>query len=348
MSTSHGKLTISLDENCNEPITGTLKESLETLRENNVPRYLFRAWGSKSGGGPELSTNSVDEIIPHGFMNGRRGHKFYEMLESEIKAMVYAHFGGKKDIPSEFSSWSASLLMVLFFAKLEENKGHEGMHIAVIDIHRLDGALVWHVPHLINDEHEQGIHEYLAHGPIRGPGYKAVSLEALRSSGLEFLFPELEDVVEDTMWGMENRIDIFEMCPKASHSSIERDTFQEIGALFKPLDLPVITALACARPRPWVYYGEPPRQIDTTVRSALERDAKYFESIFPGAADSPTAHWLRPGSVLTGPTPDGDDFPDIRQWIDLLRVMAEKSGEQKESGSGRVRAKKREEIDDEY
>lgn len=348
MSTSHGKLTISLDEDRNEPITGTLKDNLEALRKNNVPRYLFRAWGSNSGGGPDLSTNSVDEIIPHGFMNGQKGHKFYEMPKSEIKAMVNAHFGGKKDIPSEFSSWSASLLMVLFFAKLEENKGHKGMHIAVIDIQRLDGVLVWHVPHLTNDEHEEGIHEYLAHGPISGPGYKAVSLQSLRNSGLEFLFPELEDVVEDTTWGMENRIDIFEMRPKASHSSIERDTFQEIGALFKPLDLPVITALACARPRPWVYYGGPPRQIDTTVRLALERDAKYFEAIFPEAADSPTVHWLRPGSVLTGPTPDGDDFPDIRQWIDLLRVMAEKSAERKESESTRGRAKKREESDDEY
>jgi hypothetical protein len=63
-------------------------------------------------------------------------------------------------------------------------------HVAVMDTHDLeDEVYVWHVTHLIGG----GNHEYLAHGCIRGNGYRAASLHDLEQSGLLTLFFEAKD-----------------------------------------------------------------------------------------------------------------------------------------------------------
>ncbi|KAA8626619.1 hypothetical protein PtrSN002B_001801 [Pyrenophora tritici-repentis] len=161
-------MSISLKENRHETLTAAQKETLEELRETSVPRYLFRGWHYGSGGGPKETINSTEEIIPHGSMNDREGHDFYELQESELKSMLECHYDGKTDIPSEISSWAASLMMIIFFAKRQQNLGYK----------------VWHAPHL-NQEFEGCIHEYFAHGPIRGPGYKAVPYDLLEERGVE-------------------------------------------------------------------------------------------------------------------------------------------------------------------
>ncbi|KAI0574949.1 hypothetical protein Alg130_09475 [Pyrenophora tritici-repentis] len=269
-------MSISLKENRHETLTAAQKETLEELRETSVPRYLFRGWHYGSGGGPKETINSTEEIIPHGSMNDREGHDFYELQESELKSMLECHYDGKTDIPSEISSWAASLMMIIFFAKRQQNLGYK----------------VWHAPHL-NQEFEGCIHEYFAHGPIRGPG--------------------------------------------------DKDSLHSIAELFELFEMPVATALACARPRPWCYVNMPAR-LDAASRKALEREAVYLNIHYPQPADAHTAHWLLRGSVLTGPTPD-QDFPDVRQWIDLLRVMAKKVHEREVKAT--MRGKKRKEMEDE-
>jgi hypothetical protein len=53
----------------------------------------------------------------------------------------------------------------------------------------MDGeVLVWHVPRLM---YARGVDEYMAHGPIAGRGYKAVSLKTLKAKGLLEVFPEI-------------------------------------------------------------------------------------------------------------------------------------------------------------
>lgn len=202
-------MSISLKENRHETLTAAQKETLEELRETGVPRYLFRGWHYGSGGGPKETINSTEEIIPHGSMNDREGHDFYELQESELKSMLECHYDGKTDISSEISSWAASLMMIIFFAKRQQNLGYKGVHIALIDTHQLaNDVLVWHAPHL-NQEFEGCIHEYFAHGPIRGPGYKAVPYDLLEERGVKKLFPELLEVQDDDMWGDDNRSAMF-------------------------------------------------------------------------------------------------------------------------------------------
>ncbi|KAI4931929.1 uncharacterized protein J4E92_003827 [Alternaria infectoria] len=193
----HFENAIMLDASNMEPITGDRKAYFEDFRKNHIPQFLFRTWSSNSSGGSEHATNSVKEIIPHGFMKKASGSGFYDKPESELFKMVRDHYDTESVFTSEFSSWTASLHLALCYAgSIEEEYGP---HVAIMDTHQLDGdVLVWHVPHLFKPD---GLHEYLAHGPIRGIGYKAVSYKTLMSAGLAQIFPELLETDLDD-WGM--------------------------------------------------------------------------------------------------------------------------------------------------
>lgn len=165
-----------------------------------VPRFLFRMWTNKSGGGPEKSTNSPAEIVPHRFKQGTVAPEFYDTPEMDLREMVNLHYDGDKNISSTFSSWSASLHLVLCFArsmdlkdKTQDHNPHDPQ-IAVMDTKKLDSdVLVWHCPDL---DLKYGVHEYMAYGPIKGKrGYRAVSFQVLRSHGILQFFPGLQDRV---------------------------------------------------------------------------------------------------------------------------------------------------------
>ncbi|KAF2249422.1 hypothetical protein BU26DRAFT_405716, partial [Trematosphaeria pertusa] len=159
------------------PIPGVFKDELEHLRKDHVPRYLFRAWSTRNGGGPDVSVNSLKEIVPPAFVR-HEGHKFYDMDENHIKIITEAHYHGWSSPFTEFSSWSHSLALVIGFYKHRKDT-----HIAVMDTQQLDDDVkVWHCPHLGKRFNN---YEFLVHGPIRGRGYKAVPLEKLLQAGLE-------------------------------------------------------------------------------------------------------------------------------------------------------------------
>ncbi|KAI4644356.1 hypothetical protein J4E93_006257 [Alternaria ventricosa] len=290
-----------------EPITGVRRAYFEDLRKNNVPQFLFRTWSSKSGGGPEHATNSVKEIIPHGFMERASGSGFYEKAESELYKMVAMHFSNDNSpwFSSEFSSWTGSLHLALYYARSIDEQ-HDP-HVAVIDTRQLDEeVLVWHVPHLY---YEGGLHEYMAHGPIRGIGYKAVSYKALMSSGLANVFPELgqDDI---SKFGFNLRNQMFNGPPNPfpedeMENSDEIKQIRKIADLYDHLSLPVATGLICLRPRPWI-------RSQPEGRAALEQAAK----LFAGAelpSDFERGNWLREGVVLTESHMDSMTFPDVRQ-----------------------------------
>ncbi|KAI1517762.1 hypothetical protein Ptr86124_003063 [Pyrenophora tritici-repentis] len=165
---------------------GERKEHWETLRTKNVPRFLFRAFNSESGGGSHFAINNPTEIVPRGFMNGQNGHRFYEMSEREIFTMADDHFFGRENI-TEFSSWAASLHVVLYYA--QSMPAEHNVHIAVLDRHQLGGeVLIWHALVLV-DVFEN---EYLAHGCVGGSGYTAVPFEQIIECGLGVIFQELD------------------------------------------------------------------------------------------------------------------------------------------------------------
>jgi hypothetical protein len=327
-----------------KPITGGRKARLESrshtivlclslthlileLRENTVPRYLFRAWSNRSGGGSAHATNNLEGVIPHGFMKGK-GRRFYERPESDLYKMAIDHYTGSKQSSSEFSSWTASVHLVL---RCAEHLGEtNNTHIAIMDTEDLDEeVLVWHVPHFLD---ARGVDEYLAHGRIAGHGYRAVSLKVLKAKGLTEVFPEIAMRVCDRHnnccgWGLCVRQEMFSGVPRHLETH-ELDQIITLAGLFGHLALPVAAALVCIRPRPWLRRR---RGIWTRLlqgcRAALPKDQTVSEVArrYEGAGKSinlRTETWLRHDAVDTGKSYD-DDYPDIRQWIDLLRAIYE-------------------------
>ncbi|KAI4674531.1 uncharacterized protein J4E88_008267 [Alternaria novae-zelandiae] len=313
----HFENAIMLDASNMEPITGDRKAYFEDLRKNHIPQFLFRTWSSNSGGGSEHATNSVKEIIPHGFMKKASGSGFYDKPESELYKMVQDHYDTESVFTSEFSSWTGSLHLALCYAgSIEEEYGP---HVAIMDTHQLDGdVLVWHVPHLFKPD---GLHEYLAHGPIRGIGYKAVSYKTLMSAGLAQIFPELLETDLDD-WGMSLRDQMFNgppiPLPKDNiEKSDEMKQIQSIANLYGHLYLPVATSLMCLRLRPWL--GS---RAEGEV--ALDKIANLFANTKP-AKDISRGNWLCEGVVLTESPMGPHNFPDVRQWIKLLRAISERT-----------------------
>ncbi|KAI4931591.1 hypothetical protein J4E85_004185 [Alternaria conjuncta] len=262
-----------------EPITGDRKAYFEDLRKNHIPQFLFRTWSSNSGGGSEHATNSVKEIIPHGFMKKASGSGFYDKPEKE----------------------------------------EYGPHVAIMDTHQLDGdVLVWHVPHLFKPD---GLHEYLAHGPIRGIKYKAVSYKTSMLAGLAQIFPELLETDLDD-WGMSLRDQMFNgppiPLPKDNiEKSDEMKQIRLIANLYGYLYLLVATSLMCLRLRPWL--GS---RAEGEV--ALDKVANLFANTKP-AKDISRGNWLCEGVVLTESPMGPHNFPDVRQWIKLLRAISERT-----------------------
>ncbi|KAI4914719.1 hypothetical protein J4E90_004751 [Alternaria incomplexa] len=192
-------------------------------------------------------------------------------------------------------------------------------HVAIMDTQQLDGdVLVWHVPHLFKPD---GLHEYLAHGPIRGIGYKAVSYKTLMSVGLAQIFPELLETDLDD-WGMSLQDQMFNGPPiplpkDKIEKSDEMKQIRSIANLYGHLYLPVATSLMCLRLRPWL--GS---RAEGEV--ALDKIANLFANTKP-AKNISRGNWLCEGVVLTESPMGPHNFPDVRQWIKLLRAISERT-----------------------
>lgn len=289
--------------------------SLADKRKNHVPRYLFRAWSSVSGGGCATTVNSTTEIIPPAFVQGS-GHKFYEMKESEIKTMAQCHYNGSHTPLSEFSSWAASLTLALCYAQVKVRRGEKDVHVAMIDTLDLDPeneVLVWHVPQLLDNP--MGNHEYLAHGRIRGRGYKAVRLDELQKKGVDKVFSELSKTRDSDQFGYKVRSTLFGCCTLGKMPS-ERDLKQikVVADLFDHMWLPVAVGLINIRPRPWW-------RPDNGTGDVSQED---LETIYRGLGEPIIPpEWSNEGWLGRKDMVNTDGFADVRQWIDLMRALAQ-------------------------
>ncbi|KAK8253850.1 hypothetical protein IWZ00DRAFT_209134 [Phyllosticta capitalensis] len=189
-----------------------------------IPRYLFRAFSDQSRG-----TNSATEAIP----DTSPCHTIIttdEKLISTTKHMISDHLLYKYSTPSEFSSWSSSLLFVLRHAirrahqprlqdtnvvicvldtaTLPQNRrlypatalmaAYDIKPIVVRPFDRTDKRN-WLVPHYY-------LGEYLLHGPLSltAPDcaaikMQAVSLDNLEQTGLYCPFPALNNATSHSL-----------------------------------------------------------------------------------------------------------------------------------------------------
>ncbi|KAB2104388.1 hypothetical protein AG0111_0g7903 [Alternaria gaisen] len=293
-----------LDATSDETV-GQERDHWEDLRENNVPRFLFRMFHWQGGGGPGLAINNATEIVPRGFMNGNKGSSVYGKTEKEMYKMAKDHFDDNKEVLTEFSSWAASLHAVLCYAR--DTRAEWNPHVAVIDRTRLEGeVLVWWVPDLLGAK--QGDIEYLAHGCIWGRGYTAVPFEQLVTNGLYNLFPELEAWKKNRTNGMpfgrKLRKRMFDRAPPVVISTEDIATAKKIGILFGELALPVMAALLCLRPREAAGFKEMAVRV---IESLSTRQVEF---------ELATGFWAHPGATYTRKTRYRDTgrwYPDIEQ-----------------------------------
>lgn len=177
-------------------------DKMKALEEStkDVPRYLFRACSPSSGGGLK-GLNTVDGVFPHAFVdaNGRKlengGHKsIHDIGHATTRRMAMGHLSGQRPARndgaySQFSSWAASLALVLQYGY---GRVHCGGLICVLDRFNLPkNTKVYHCPAMM----KAGLcdspydHEYLVHGPVEGAGFKAVPVQRLVELGVYVEIP---------------------------------------------------------------------------------------------------------------------------------------------------------------
>jgi hypothetical protein len=250
-------------------------------------------------------------------------HGFYSKTKKELFQMVKRHFDNEYEPETEFSSWSPSLHEVLCHAQLlqlenEEKTPDYKTYVAVLDRKDLDGeVLIWWAPHLA--EGNEGNFDYLAHGVIIGRGYMAVSFQDLRMAGLYDEFMDLEGDDKPADFAVSLRNEMFsDSEERGSFASPHRAGVKNLGALFGQLSMPVMTALLCL---------EPKKPIGDTKELRAETAKRVIGLLEIQNVDSSiaTEPWTVPGAVYTRDTSGGTGqaYPDVEQWIQLLRAISE-------------------------
>ena len=117
----------------------------------------------------------------------------------------------------------------------------------MIDVKRLDGgALIWRARDLVGETAD--VDEYLAHGPVRGEGFKTAAWKKFTDAGLEKFFPEMGRPIEDK-YGSKVREVIFEENIAVAIEESDVDVARAIGALFGNLEMIATVVLLAMRPR---------------------------------------------------------------------------------------------------
>lgn len=163
------------------------KARLERIRLR-TPRYLFRAWkdshSDPSGGYQTL--NSPNAIIPLAFRVGRGHSSIHDISEKELADMVVKHLLFlMHDFFTELSSWTASLSYALRFF----GDQNDDVFISMIDTTALRSQNeIFFVPDLDflkPGKMKRMHHEYVVHGPVRGPAHRAVPLSVFLLAGID-------------------------------------------------------------------------------------------------------------------------------------------------------------------
>ena len=270
--------------------------------------------------------------MPHLFKQNKDAPGFYETPEKKLYRMARFHYNGRKTELSGFSSWTASLHLVLCYAR--QMPSDQQPHVAVIDTENLEGeVLIWHSPDLGSFAQD---HEYLAYGTIRGAGYRAISFQDLEIHGVFRILPEIQDSnsVRD-VYGRKLRRDIFarRMVYPAQE---ETATAEKLAQIFgRSLFLPIYIALLCLRSRPWYTTKISGICDDKQIIRQLTRVLGKLE-LTSTLAQLVGQKWLEVGTVRTS-------LLDVRQWVGLLSALVSEENHRqvasrtKESGMKRKR-----------
>ncbi|KAF3161396.1 hypothetical protein TWF225_007643 [Orbilia oligospora] len=314
-----------------------LKQLEETTK--NIPRYLFRACSPTSGGGLK-GLNTINGVFPHAFVdtNGVRlpngGNKSIHDIPYQVtRRMAVGHLSGQRPARtdptySQFSSWAATLALVLQYGY---SRASQGGLICVLDRYNLPKhTKVYHCPDMM----KAGLcdspydHEYLVHGPVEGPGFKAVTVQSLLDMGLYTEIPCVQPHSARYWWGPIPQRDWESLFPAKEFSQKQVKALRNIANEFgKDFALPVLAALV------------------TLDRRKLDKNGKFGDKDLKIFADVVEDLYIPEeyGTEKSIVQPDGvyvQGYPMVAQLVGLLKQLVEYN-----YGRG-VRARRRIEVED--
>ncbi|RYP07684.1 hypothetical protein DL765_009049 [Monosporascus sp. GIB2] len=144
-------------------ISHTQWMDLESMTQRKLPRFLFRGFHPRSGGG-YVGLNNEYGVTPLAFLNtGLVPTEMYDI--PDLKGNIEGYLDNSWNIKTYFSSWAASFEIALRFA------GPSDGYVAIIDTSLLGGVIrVYHTPDLKAAGLSRSSYkeEYLAYGPVKG------------------------------------------------------------------------------------------------------------------------------------------------------------------------------------
>ncbi|KAK6507446.1 hypothetical protein TWF481_005878 [Arthrobotrys musiformis] len=314
-----------------------LKKLEETTK--NIPRYLFRACSPSSGGGLK-GLNTIDGVFPHAFVdaNGKRlpngGHKSIHDIPYQVtRRMAVGHLSGQRPgrtepTYSQFSSWAATLALVLQYGY---SRSSQGGLICVLDRYNLPKhTKVYHCPDMM----KAGLcdspydHEYLVHGPVEGAGFKAVTVQTLVDMGLYNEIPCVLPHSARYWWGPIQQREWESLFPHKDFSAKQIKNLRKIADQFgKSFALPVLAALV------------------TLDRRKLDKNGKFSEGDLKIFAEVVEDLYIPEeyGTENSIVQPEGvyvQGYPMVAQLVGLLKQLVEYN-----YGRG-VRAKRKIKVED--
>ncbi|KAF2426168.1 hypothetical protein EJ08DRAFT_700082 [Tothia fuscella] len=155
-----------------------------------LPPYLFRGFhdggsdGSPPPSGGFLGLNSPDRIMPLAFHKQHGHDHICDMSARELSSMVSGHYCGVTYIDTEFTSWSADIILSYEFALGQWTPGRSSVVnpcLVVLDTRRLrwiaPNVTILHCSTLADVTGVVGDADgYLAHGIIPGGAYTFIRL----------------------------------------------------------------------------------------------------------------------------------------------------------------------------
>ncbi|KXS96780.1 hypothetical protein AC578_5342 [Pseudocercospora eumusae] len=164
-----------------------------------LPRFLFRVAGSSKSRG----LNNMHVIDPL-FGWDQDYHKDIRAASNELmRSMIMYHTAWNYKVPSEFSSWTVSLLWVLIHARRKYREGEKDIIIYVMDTSKLPSSRIHKATDLLDaynlewlkkgQTKANAVGEWLIHGKLTNEDglWRAVKFQNLIHAGFKKILPEL-------------------------------------------------------------------------------------------------------------------------------------------------------------
>ena len=264
-----------------------IKAQLES-RRLRVPRYLFRGWSEASGGNEKC--NSTTAISPGAFIHGPTHESVYDMSTDVFNTMVLNHLQGDMDVPTEFSTWAASISFAMGFCYSPYSS-----FISIIDTKKLGKKVeIFYAPDLsVCCPGTDWPGEYLAHGIIDGEYHRAVSFRAFTDLKISLLtMPSLASDISGNL--------------RPTTRSVYRRIGEQYGPRFSIVVALAIIAFFMASRRP------PTLSLSPRDRNIIEEEL--------GDLSVPET-WYNDDSIMKDIVADFDR-PEVKQLTELLRHFA--------------------------